>query len=138
MEYVVSSDEFELEFPELSRAGASQFSSWKQTGDFFRCIAFLVQFFLSCFWTRKIKPFKKKKYYSLQRKVKIECQVFWKCKGKKKKNEWQKCQFLAFRAEIKFSSWRKKATSPAKLKILQLELWLEPPWLGFITSKYEK
>ena len=50
MEYVVSSDEFELEFPELSRAGASQFSSWKRAVDFFLMYSFLAKFFLSCFY----------------------------------------------------------------------------------------
>ena len=32
----------------------------------------------------------------------------------------------------------KKATSRAKLKILQLEVWLEPARLGLITTKYSR
>ena len=42
--------------------------------------------------------------------------------------------FLDFRALIgKFPSWKKKVTSQAKLKIVQLEPWLEPARLGLIT-----
>ena len=37
---------------------------------------------------------------------------------------------------IKVLSWKKKLTSQAKLKSLQLELWLEPARLGHITNKY--
>ena len=52
--YLLISNEPELEFSGLSwavpsRAGASQFPSWKRAGDFSWFIAFLAQFFLSCF-----------------------------------------------------------------------------------------
>ena len=41
--------------------------------------------------------------------------------------------FADFRAYIgKLSNWKEKATSQAKLKILQLE----PAWLGLITNVY--
>ena len=43
-----------------------------------------------------------------------------------------------FRAEINFSSKREKVTSRAELKILQLELWLEPARLGLITIDYNR
>ena len=42
-----------------------------------------------------------------------------------------------FRALIeKNPSWTEKVTSRAKLKIVQLEPWLEPARLGLITNKY--
>jgi hypothetical protein len=43
----------------------------------------------------KSNRFKKEKYYSLQRKVKIKCQVFQNAKEIRKKNEWQKKAFRA-------------------------------------------
>jgi hypothetical protein len=53
-----------------------------------------------------------------------------KMQGKQeKKLSGKKCQFSNFRAEIKFSSRRKKVKSQVELKILQLKLWLEPAWL---------
>ena len=43
--------------------------------------------------------------------------------------------FADFRALIeKFPSWEEKVTSRAELKMVQLEPWLEPAWLGLITS----
>ena len=38
--------------------------------------------------------------------------------------------FVRFRAEVK------KVTSRAELKILLLKLWLEPAWLGLVTTKH--
>ena len=109
---------------EPSWAGASQFSGWKRAVDFFLMYCSSSPNFFSVLLLQTSEPenqsFKKKKYYSLQRKLKVEWQVFWKCKEIRKKMSGKKCKFLAFRAEIKFSSWRKKATSRAKLKILQL------------------
>ena len=97
---------------EPSRAWASQFPSWKRAGDFYRFIAFLAQFFLACsrciaflaqFFCLASEPeksnlFKKEKYYSLQRKVKIKCQFFQNWEGQKK----------AFRAEKNPSELKEK------------------------------
>ena len=47
--------------------------------------------------------------------------------------------FCRFRALIeKFPSWKEKGHKPsrAELKKVQLEPWLEPAWLGLITSNY--
>jgi hypothetical protein len=62
--------------------------------------------------------------------VKIKCQVF----KNKKRNEWQK---KAFQTEKINSELKEKGHEPsqAKLKIPQLELWLEPARLGLITNK---
>ena len=67
--------------------------------------------------------------------MKIKSQVFQKCKGNKKKNEWQK---KAFRAEKNNSELKEKGHEPSRveLKISQLELWLEPARFGLITNKY--
>ena len=80
---------------------------------------------MSCFYkllNQKISLFKKKRYYSLQRKVKIERQVILKCMwNKKKTTEWQKMPIFSF------SSWN---------KIFQLkEKGHEPSWKLF-SSKY--
>ena len=86
----------------------------------------------------KISYFDKKMYYSLQRKLKIEWtkyQVFWKSRGNEEKNaSVKKCHIFDFQAEINFLSWTEKVTSRVELKTLQLKLWLEPAWLGLITS----
>ena len=60
-----------------------------------------------------------------------------KCKGNKKRNEWQK---KAFRAEKINSELKEKGHEPsrAELKISQLELWLEPARLGLITTSRQK
>ena len=50
----------------------------------------------------------------------------------------QKCQFSDFRAEFFFRADGEKATSRAELKILQLELWLEPARLGLITNYHNE
>ena len=42
----------------------------------------------------------------------------------------------SFSADFRFRAKVKKATSRADLKILQLELWLEPARLGLITTRY--
>ena len=60
---------------------------------------------------------------------------------RKKNMSGQKCQFSDFRADFFFRADGEKATSRAKpsraeLKILQLELWLEPARLGLITNAY--
>ena len=44
--------------------------------------------------------------------------------------------FGLFSADFRFRAEGKKVTSRAELKILQLELWLEPARLGFITIIY--
>ena len=51
-------------------------------------------------------------------------------KNKKIKN------FGSFSADFRFRAEGKKVTSRAELKILQLELWLEPARLGLITNRY--
>jgi hypothetical protein len=71
----------------------------------------LVKFFCLASEPEKSNLFKKEKYYSLQRKVKIKCQVFQKCKGNKKKNEWQK---KAFRAEKNNSELKEKGHEPSR------------------------
>ena len=48
--------------------------------------------------------------------------------------EYEKIPFFDFRADFLYPSWTKKVTSRAKLKILQLELLLEPARLGLITT----
>ena len=74
----------------------------------------------SCFYqflNQKISHFKKKKYYLLQLKLKIE-------KFSENTREIRKrTQFFNFRTEIKFSSWREKAMSRA-----------EPSWKSFSSS----
>ena len=109
----------------------------KSSCQFFWCIAFWAQNFFSCFYQCLNQKFKKKKYCSLKRKLKIE---LTKCKGnKEKKYENKKCQFSNFWAEIKFRAEGKRSwgkASRAKLKILQLKLWLEPAWLELITIIY--
>jgi hypothetical protein len=52
----------------------------------------------------------------------IKFQIFW--------------QDIKIRSDFQFRAEGKKVTSRAELKILQLELWLEPAWLGLITITY--
>ena len=52
---------------------------------------------------------------------------------KKKK---KKGNFGSFSADFRFRAEKKKVTSRAELKILQLELWLEPARLGLIIKSY--
>ena len=52
-----------------------------------------------------------------------------------KKRKWKKR--ADFRALVeKNPSWKEKITSQTKLKIVQLEPWLEPARLGLITNNY--
>ena len=53
---------------------------------------------------------------------------------RKKNMSGQKCQLSNFRADYSFRADGEKATSQAELKILQLEVWLEPARLGLITT----
>ena len=64
-----------------------------------------------------------------ERKLKTMIQLH-KRKFKKNKN------FGSFSADFQFRAEGKKVTSRAELKILQLELWLEPARLGLITRDY--
>ena len=50
-------------------------------------------------------------------------------KGIRKKSEWEKCHFFIFQLKGKGHE-----PSRAKLKILQLELWLQPARLELITT----
>ena len=47
---------------------------------------------------------------------------------------WTQFCIWLFSANFQFRAEVKKVTSRAELKILQLELWLEPAWLGLITT----
>ena len=53
-----------------------------------------------------------------------------KIKKKSKSNQ----NFGSFLANLRFRAKGKKVTSRAELKIIQLELWLEPARLGLITN----
>ena len=57
----------------------------------------------------------------------------------KKIKKIKKMEISARFGRFSFSSWREKGHKPsrarAELKILQLELWLKPAWLGLITSE---
>ena len=104
--------------------------------DFFYCIAFLAQntyFSLAFtnFWTRKSVILSKKVSYATIRTKNRE--VFWKSKENKEKNT-----IFQFSSWNFFSELKEKGHEPsrAKLKILQLELWLKPARLGLITSVY--
>ena len=58
---------------------------------------------------------------------------FLKMQGNKKRN----AIFLFFKLKYNFQAEGKQPRanpSQAELKILQLELWLEPAWLGLITN----
>jgi len=46
--------------------------------------------------------------------------------------------FSSFFSQFSIPSWSEKGHEPsrAELKILQLELWLKPAWLGLITTIY--
>jgi hypothetical protein len=67
------SDEFELKFPELSRAELGHFNIGAEIELSFFYIEFKTFFcWFYHFLEQKISYFKKKKYYSLQRKLKIE------------------------------------------------------------------
>ena len=107
---------------EPSRAELGHFNFRAETElDYFLMYSFssskYVFFFCFCqFLNQKISHFKKKKYHVLQLELKIE--KFSENPRKIRK----KTQFFNFRAEIFFPSWKKKATSRAELKILQLEL----------------
>ena len=46
-----------------------------------------------------------------------------------------KVNFSSFLANFQFRAEVKKVTSQAELKILELELWLEPARLGLITTR---
>ena len=48
------------------------------------------------------------------------------------------CQFLSFNREIPELEGNGHKPSRAELKIVQLEPWLEPAWLGLITNSYLK
>ena len=55
---------------------------------------------------------------------------------KKKSKKSKKSKFRLVSADFRFRAEVQKVTSRAELKILQLELWLEPARLGLITIIY--
>jgi hypothetical protein len=136
---VFKSDEFELKFPELSWSNLKSFRIPSR--------AELVTsiFELKPSWIFLISSFVSYKLFSQHHKLVILRRKSIICQKKKNrmkmqvkfegKNSCGKIRlFSDFRAEIKFSSWADQVTSLAKLKILQLELWLEPHRLELITS----
>ena len=48
--------------------------------------------------------------------------------------KYQNQNFGLFSADCRFRAEGKKDTSRVELKILQLKLWLEPAWIGLITT----
>ena len=86
---------------------------------------FFTSFFLSFLLLPIFEPehqsfFKKKKRYALQQP--------------KIKKSFENAKEIQKKKVFRFSSWKEKVTSRAKLKILQFELWLEPARLGLITK----
>jgi hypothetical protein len=128
---------------EPSRAGASQFSSWKRAGDFSRFLDFLAQFFLSYF---RCLAFLSQIFYALllnernqtflRKKSIIHYKERWKESDRSSKNakEIRKKKWVAKKKLLELKkpipSWRKKATSRAELKTLSSSYGLSQLGLG--------
>ena len=103
-----------------------------------RCNFFMYSSFssiLPIFLTQTIIHFINKNQYSLQKISENRVIKVQNAREMRKKNmSGQKCQLSNFRADYFFRADGEKATSQAELKILQLEVWLEPARLGLITT----